>query len=205
MDLGTWLTFALAAMIVLLIPGPTIVMVVAQSLSHGPRAALPLVLGVVLGDFTAMTGSLLGLGALLAASALWFTVLKWLGAAYLIYLGIKTWRSTAHAGPLALSEPRPSRSLWLSTYAVTALNPKSILFFVAFLPQFIDPQRAALPQIAVLGATFLALAALNAGLYALCAGGFRRLLRKPGARRVVNRLGGGALVGAGVLTAATNA
>ncbi|MCP5419180.1 MAG: LysE family translocator [Gammaproteobacteria bacterium] len=205
MELASWLAFALAATVVLLIPGPTIIMVVSQSLSHGRRAAIPLVLGVVLGDFTAMTGSLLGLGAALATSALLFTVLKWLGAAYLIYLGIKTWRSKIHTEPLALTPSRQSASLMLSTYVVTALNPKSILFFVAFLPQFIDPRQAALPQFVLLGATFLVLAGTNAGLYAYFAHVCKRLLRQPGASQVVNRIGGGTLVGAGIFTAVSNA
>jgi threonine/homoserine/homoserine lactone efflux protein len=202
MEFSTWLAFSLAAAIILIIPGPTIVMVVAQSLHQGRRAAAPLVLGVVLGDFTAMTGSLLGLGAVLATSATLFTVLKWIGAAYLIYLGVKTWKSSVHTETGSRWEHRPWRSLLLSAYAVTALNPKSIMFFIAFLPQFLDPHYPAFPQLMRMGVTFLALAGLNAALYALFAGGIKRMMRKPAARRIVNRIGGGALIGAGVATTA---
>ncbi|MEZ5581441.1 MAG: LysE family translocator [Candidatus Competibacteraceae bacterium] len=199
MELSTWLAFSLAAAIILIIPGPTIVMVVVQSLYQGRRAAAPLVLGVVLGDFTAMTGSLLGLGAILATSATLFTVLKWISAAYLVYLGIKTW--TARVSSEIASREEPSRSLFLSAYLVTALNPKSIMFFIAFLPQFINPHYAVLPQLIMMGATFLVLAGLNAALYALFAGSVKRMMHKPATRRIINRVGGGALIGAGVATA----
>ncbi|MEE4377955.1 MAG: LysE family translocator [Candidatus Competibacteraceae bacterium] len=202
MDFSTWLAFTVAAAIILIIPGPTIVMVVAQSFNQGRRAAVPLVLGVVLGDFTAMVGSLLGLGAVLATSALLFTILKWIGAAYLIYLGIKTWKANVSPEIGAQRETTPYRSLFFGAYVVTALNPKSIMFFIAFLPQFIDPHYAALPQLLFMGVTFLLLAGLNTGLYALFAGNVKHLLRKPAAQRIVNRVGGGALVGAGVATAA---
>jgi threonine/homoserine/homoserine lactone efflux protein len=128
--------------------------------------------GVALGDFTAMTLSMLGIGALLAASATVFTALKWVGAAYLM----------AHA--------------WL----VTALNPKSITFFVAFLPQFLDRHADFWTQMLVFEATFLALAFANAFGYALVAARARNLVRNPRAIRIFNRTGGTLLVGAGVAT-----
>src|SRR5215475_2530864 len=93
MTLETWLTFVAASAILLIIPGPTVLLVVSYALGQGWRAALPMAIGVALGDFTAMTLSMLGVGALLAASATLFTVLKWIGAAYLIWLGIKLWRA----------------------------------------------------------------------------------------------------------------
>ena len=92
MSIEIWIAFTLAAMVVLIVPGPTIILVISQAIAHGRRAVVPLTAGVTLGDFTAMTVSLLGLGAILASSAALFSMLKWIGAAYLIYLGIKLWR-----------------------------------------------------------------------------------------------------------------
>jgi threonine/homoserine/homoserine lactone efflux protein len=104
-----WVTFVLAAMVLLIIPGPTIILVISQAIAHGRRAVLPLVVGVTLGDFTAMTLSLLGLGAILASSAALFSVLKWIGVVYLIYLGIKLWRSNPEKHEIRLSATRTSR------------------------------------------------------------------------------------------------
>lgn len=198
MSLETWLAFAAAATAMLLIPGPTILLVVGQSLGGGRRNALPLVAGVAAGDLTAMTLSLAGLGALLATSATLFALLKWAGAAYLIYLGVRLWRApvTAEAPP-----PLPAGRAARDAFVVTALNPKSIAFFVAFVPQFLDPARAFLPQAATLVATFVALAALNALGYALLAGHLSGAVRRPHVRRTFNRLGGGALIGAGLAVA----
>ncbi|MCB0128278.1 MAG: LysE family translocator [Caldilineaceae bacterium] len=203
MAVETWLAFALAAFIVLIIPGPTIVLVVGRAMTYGKRSVVPLVTGVTLGDFTAMTLSLLGLGAVMAASAALFTLFKWVGAGYLLYLGIKTWR----ADPTATLTPAHDLAgkdwvLLRSAYIVTALNPKSIAFFVAFLPQFVDHRAATLPQFTVMTLTFLALAALNAALYALFAGQMVEHLQNVRARRWINRTGGTALIGAGLLTAA---
>ncbi|MBK1662562.1 LysE family translocator [Paracraurococcus ruber] len=208
MALETWTAFALASLALLLIPGPTILLVIGQSLGAGRqgsrwrgawRDALPLVGGVALGDLTAMSLSLAGLGALLAASATLFTLLKWAGAAYLVYLGIRLWRAPADAG--AAPPPGPRRAC-RDAYVVTALNPKSIAFFVAFAPQFLDPARPFLPQAALLVATFVGLAALNAMAYALLAGRLSGAVARPAVRRGLNRLGGAMLVGAGLATAA---
>src|SRR5918997_4338499 len=98
MTLETWLAFAAASTVLIVIPGPTILLVVSYALGQGWRTALPMAVGVALGDFTAMTLSLLGLGALLAASATVFTILKWGGAAYLVWLGVKLWRSGGELG-----------------------------------------------------------------------------------------------------------
>ncbi len=201
MLLEHWLAFAAASAVVLAIPGPTVLLVVSYALGHGRRFAAATVAGVALGDFTAMTASMLGLGALLATSASLFTLLKWLGAAYLVYLGIKLWRApVALPDGAALPASAAGRRVFLHAFAVTALNPKSIVFFVAFLPQFLVASAPVLPQMVVFEATFLVLATLNALAYALLASGARRAIRRPSLQRAVNRLGGSALVGAGVLT-----
>jgi threonine/homoserine/homoserine lactone efflux protein len=196
-----WLAFAAASAVMLAIPGPTVVLVISYALAHGRRSAGATVAGVALGDFTAMTTSMLGLGALLAASAALFTALKWIGAAYLIYLGIKLWRSpVSDPGSVEVEEARPSR-IFFHAYAVTALNPKSIVFFVAFLPQFLVAGAPLLPQMILFEVTFLILATLNAAGYALVAAGARQTIRKPAVQRVVNRTGGSLLIGAGMLAA----
>ncbi len=202
MPLDLWLAFVAAAIVVLIIPGPTIALVIGYALGEGRRAALAIVAGVALGDLTAMSLSLLGVGALLAASSDLFTVLKWVGAAYLIYLGIRLWRAPVGDDLTATIERHSPWVMMAHAYAVTALNPKSILFFIAFVPQFMDPSRAWAPQAAILVATFVTLAALNAGLYGLLASRAGGVIRRPKVRRVVNRVGGGVLIGAGAMTAA---
>lgn len=200
MSFETWAAFAAASSVLLVIPGPTVLLVVSYALGQGWRTALPMAVGVALGDFTAMTLSMLGLGALLATSATLFTVLKWVGAAYLVYLGIKLWRAggTLDAAPRtdAVSAAKMLGHAWL----VTALNPKSITFFVAFLPAFLDPKEDFLTQMLVFETTFLVLAFANAFGYALVASRARRLASDPRAIGIVNKVGGGLLVGAGVAT-----
>ncbi len=198
MAIETWLGFVAATVVMLAIPGPTILLVIGQSLGAGSRSALPLVAGVALGDLTAMTLSLAGLGALLAASATLFTVLKFAGAAYLVWLGVKLWRAPVAAEAAA---PVSARRAMRDAYVVTALNPKGIAFFVAFVPLFVDASIAFLPQAVVLVATFVGLAAVNAGIYALLASRLSGAVRRPGVRRAFNRCGGTMLVGAGVATA----
>lgn len=201
MSFEQWLAFAAASAVLLVIPGPTVLLVISYALTQGRRAARATVAGVALGDFTAMTASMLGLGLLLAASAELFTVLKWIGAAYLVYLGLKMWRApVGEPGQAEVSEVRPRR-IFLHTYVVTALNPKGLVFFVAFLPQFLNPAEPLVPQLVIFEITFLVLATLNAALYALLAAGARRTIRKPAVQRWVNRSGGTLLIGAAAATA----
>ena len=201
MTLATWLAFVAASVAVLIIPGPTISLVISYALSQGRRAAAAIVLGVALGDLTAMSLSLLGLGALLATSATLFTALRWLGAAYLVYLGIKLWRTRPQQddGPTGRAG---ARRMIGHAWLVTSLNPKSIVFFTAFVPQFIDLHGDYAVQATILTATFVALAALNAGAYALAAARLQGTIRRPGTRRVVDRLAGSALIGAGIAAVA---
>ncbi|MEP9380295.1 LysE family translocator [Aquabacter sp. CN5-332] len=202
LSLETWAAFTAASAVLLVIPGPTVLLVVSYALGQGWRAALPIAIGVALGDFTAMTLSMLGVGALLMASATLFTALKWAGAAYLIWLGVKLFR----AGGSLSAEPRttPVSAVRMLGHAwlVTALNPKGITFFVAFLPQFLDRSSPILPQMLVFEATFLVLAFANACGYALVASGARRSLGRPRIIAWFNRAGGTLLVGAGLATLA---
>jgi threonine/homoserine/homoserine lactone efflux protein len=203
MSFETWAAFVAASAILLVIPGPTILLVLSYALGRGWRIAAPVAAGVALGDFTAMTLSMLGLGVLLAQSAALFTLLKWIGAAYLVWLGVKLWR----AGATLEAEPRTdagSRARMMAhAWLVTTLNPKSLIFFVAFLPQFLDPARPFWPQMAIFEATFVSLAFLNAFGYAILGARARRLATSPRALRLVNRAGGTALIGAGAAAALT--
>ncbi len=200
MTFESWAAFTAASAVLLIIPGSTVLLVVSYALGQGWRTALPMAIGVALGDFTAMTLSLLGLGALLATSAILFTTLKWVGAAYLVYLGIKLWRAgdTLEAAPRtdAVSAARMLGHAWL----VTALNPKSITFFVAFLPAFLDARADFLTQMIVFEITFLVLAFANAFGYALVASWARGFVSNPRAIGIVNKVGGGLLIGAGAAT-----
>ena len=199
-----WIPFLLAASLILIIPGPTIILVITQSVVHGKRSVIPLAAGVMAGDFTAMTLSLLGLGAVMSASAAVFTAFKWIGAIYLFYLGIKLFRAMPghYSDSMHETELKPAKSLFQSSFIVTALNPKSIAFFVAFLPQFINPADRVFSQLIILGGTFLSLATVNAAVYSIFASQLKEHIKRKNVQKWLNRCGGSALIGAGVVTAA---
>lgn len=199
MTFSTWLAFAAATAVLLVIPGPTILTVISYSLAHGKKVRLPLAAAVALGDSTALVLSILGLGALLAVSAFWFGVVRWVGGGYLIFLGVKMLRAGTSGGPALLPKaPESVARLFANTWLVTALNPKGMVFFAAFLPQFINPEAPAAPQLWVLSATFVAMAFVNAGAYALFASQARRIITGPRSLRAFNLSGGALLAGAGV-------
>ena len=202
MPLDHWLAFVAASTIMLAIPGPTVLLVVSYALGYGRRSALAVVAGVGLGGFTAMTASMLGLGAVLATSSAAFTALRWIGGAYLVYLGIKLWNAPVQGGGPANDAPRvgPAR-MFAHAYAVTALNPKGIILFVVFVPQFLVPTEPFWRQAMILEATFITLDVLNVSLFALLASAARRSLREPRVQRIVNRTGGSLLIGAGAFSA----
>ena len=198
-DPSVILLFVTASIALLVVPGPTTALVVARSMSDGRRIALPLVLGVGLGDFVAATVALVGAGALLAASATAFTIVKLVGAAYLVWLGIKLFRA----------EPVPPRAsgdvsavsggaAFRDGFLVTVFNPKGILFFVAFVPQFIDPAASYFGQATFFVLAFTALAILNGAAYALGADALRRVIRSTGVLRWMNRIGGSVIAAAGI-------
>ncbi|UWQ77308.1 LysE family translocator [Leisingera sp. M658] len=204
MDFQIWLAFVAASTALLLIPGPTVLLVLSYAISQGKRVALATVGGVALGDFIAMSASLAGLGALVLASATLFTALKWIGAAYLVFLGIKLFRSasTASLGDLEKVSQTSASSVFGHAAAVTALNPKSIVFFIAFVPQFVVLDTPLLPQFAILVVTFVGLAAINALAYALLADNLRARIARPSVLAWFSRSGGCSLVAMGVATAA---
>jgi len=203
MSFESWAAFAAASAVLLVIPGPTILLVVSYALGQGWRTALPMAVGVALGDFTAMTLSMLGIGALLAASATVFTIVKWIGAAYLVYLGIKLFRAGGTLDAKPRTDAASAAKMMAHAWIVTALNPKSITFFVAFLPQFLDRSGDFWTQMVIFELTFLTLAFANAFGYALVAARARSVVSNPRAIRIFNRTGGTLLVGAGIAAAAT--
>ena len=205
MPLETWLAYTLVTTTFLLIPGPTIILVISYSLLRGRQAVIALVLGVGLGDLTAMSLSFLGVGVLLQTVAIAFYLIKWLGAAYLIWLGIKMWLSASEF----TDRDKKHRShawgeIFSSAYITTALNPKSIVFFLAFIPQFIEPELPFTTQVVILGATFFVLAIISVLGYAALAIYAGQQLHLPLIQRWTHRIGGGLLIGAGGMTAVTS-
>lgn len=202
MSIELWAGFAIASLIIGAVPGPGVATIIGFAFSSGRRAALAAVAGMALGNAIAISVSLAGAAAVLATSALAFTVLKWLGALYLIVMGLIAIR---RAG--AVSDPAPARAIapgaaFLTTVAVGTFHPKTILFFMSFASQFVEPGAPYLPQAAILVATFTGMAAITDTIYALTASSAAALVRRPGVRRWAQRAGGGVLVAAGVATAA---
>ena len=205
MPLETWLAYTLVTTTFLLIPGPTIILVISYSLLRGRQAVIALVLGVGLGDLTAMSLSFLGVGVLLQTVATAFYLIKWLGAAYLIWLGIKMWSSASEFTDLDNKNRSFAwREIFSSAYITTALNPKSIVFFLAFIPQFIEPELPFTTQVVILGATFFVLAIISVLGYAALAIYAGQQLHLPLIQRWTHRIGGGLLIGAGGMTAVTS-
>ncbi|KEA62203.1 Homoserine/homoserine lactone efflux protein [Marinobacterium lacunae] len=152
MSFESWSLFCIASLLVILIPGPLSLLMVANSLNHGIRRSLPAFVGGTLASLTLLTASATGLGALLAASETLFSVIRYAGACYLIWLGYKAWREAAQGTQASDAPPvKPLASrLFMRAFTLGISNPKDILFFVAFLPQFISPDTALLPQLLVM-------------------------------------------------------
>lgn len=202
MTFGLWLTFIVAAGTLIAIPGPTNLMVIACGLRHGTKPALSTVFGIVPGVTAAMILSFLGLGAILATSAQLFMLMKWAGALYLVYLGIRQWRSAPELDELEVGRPQVSGlAIIIQAFTVTFLNPKGFIFYIAFMPQFMVTDTPVLPQMLILGATFIALIFPINSTYALLAGRLRVAIQNRRLLRNMNRTGGAMLIGAGILTA----
>lgn len=203
MDLHTWAGFAVASFVMGVIPGPGIASIVGFAFSSGRRVALASVAGMAVGNATAMSVSLVGAGAILASSALAFSLLKWVGALYLVAIGVlAVARSGAPAETASLGTAISARTAFLTNVAVGTFHPKTILFFVAFASQFIRPEGSYASQAMILIATFTSVAAATDTLYALAASRASGLVRKVHVRRWTQRAGGGALIMAGLATAA---
>lgn len=202
MTIEVWLTFVITASIILVIPGPTIIFVVGQSLVHGKKASLPLSAGVIAGDALCILLSLLGLSTLLTMFSAAFHVVKYLGAVYLVYLGLKMIRSNLKLDTQSIDVAAyDSKSIFRDVFLVNALNPKGIIFYSAFMPQFVNPQQNMLLQLSLLSATFLGLALANVVGYSLLASKTNQLFKSRKFTKIFNVTGGISLICAGVYSA----
>jgi threonine/homoserine/homoserine lactone efflux protein len=195
--------FVGAALLLLVVPGPSVLYIVTQSVSHGRRAGMASVAGITTGTLVHIAAATIGLSALLASSALAFDVVKYLGAAYLIVVGLRRLAGLERAGGRQVAESRNFGRLYRQGIVVNTLNPKTALFFLAFLPQFVDSTRgAAWAQILLLGLLFASLGFLSDGVWALVAGTLgerlRRSRRFPQVQRYVS---GSVFVGLGAVAA----
>jgi threonine/homoserine/homoserine lactone efflux protein len=203
--ISTLALYVVAALILLIIPGPAVLYIVSQGVRHGRRAGVTAVLGVHTGSLVQVIGAVAGLSWLLVSSSLAFTVVKYAGAAYLIYLGVRKLLSRGETEFVAAAPATSRARLFREGILVNVLNPKLALFFLAFLPQFVDPARGAIPiQTAIFGLTFVLIGLGTDSAYALLAGTVGPWLRRSarflrGERYVV----GGAFIGLGVVAALT--
>jgi threonine/homoserine/homoserine lactone efflux protein len=197
-SLTSLLLFAAASIALLVVPGPSVLYIVTRSVSQGRRAGLISVLGVHVGSVVHVTAAALGLSALLASSATAFMIVKYLGAAYLVWLGVQKLRRR-ESGPVEEAPPVRSSRLFTQGIVVNVLNPKTAIFFLAFLPQFVNPSRGPVAlQIIVLGACFILLGIMSDGGYALLAGTLAgRIRRTRKARRRLDRASGVVYLGLG--------
>lgn len=202
-ELSKLLLFVLAAIILLLTPGPAVLYIVARSLDQGRLAGLVSVLSIEVGNFTHVLAAVFGLSALLLSSALAFSIVKYVGAAYLIYLGLRKLFSRSEAHSVTSAPPQSLRRIFSQGVAVAVFNPKTALFFFAFLPQFVDPARGSITwQMLVLGCVFIVLAIMSDSIYALLAGSLGQWLkRKQAFWRVERYVVGSVYLGLGITAA----
>jgi len=197
MDPNTWLIYLLAAIGLSLSPGPNGLLALTHGALHGRRKALYTIFGGALGFIAVIALSMFGIGALLKTSLVWLTALKWLGGAYLVWLGIQVWRSpvigVVAAGP---AQPRAGWSLFQQGALSAVTHPKGVLFFAAFLPQFIDPARGLLIQFVIMAGTFAAIEIATELMIASMAHRISPWLRRVGRR--FNQACGGVFVAIGV-------
>jgi threonine/homoserine/homoserine lactone efflux protein len=203
MSLQAYLAFVAACIALALLPGPVVTLLIANGLRHGTRAALINIAGVQTGLAIAIGVVAVGLTSLMATMGYWFEWVRLLGAAYLIWLGIKLIRSPVEGIAAGDAPPPPPRGgFFLQGFVVLLSNPKIMVFFGAFLPQFMDMSRDHVPQVALLGITFMVIAALTDGVYALLAGRARKLFSAR-RTRLVSRISGGFMIGGGLWLALT--
>ena len=203
MGAAGWSVFLAASLALAATPGPGVFFIVARTLAQGRRAGFASVAGVALGNLCNAVGAALGLAALLGLGSGVFVTVQLAGAGYLVYLGVGVLRSAETRPDATTPAPAATARVVREGFLVALLNPKTALFFAAFLPQFIDPALAAWRQAPLLGAVFVAIAAATDALYVLAAGRVGRVFaRRRGAARWARRGGGWLLVGLGVAAAA---
>jgi homoserine/homoserine lactone efflux protein len=203
MDTSTWIAFFAAAWAISLSPGAGAVAAMSAGLNHGFRRGYTMTFGLVTGIWTQVLVVGVGLGALIAASSLAFSVVKWVGVAYLVWLGIKQWR--APAVPLAADDGQQAdvsrRELFMRGWIVNALNPKGTIFLLAVVPQFLELSRPLLPQYAVIALTLAFTDLVVMAGYTALASRVLRALKSPGHIKAMNRSFGGLFIAAGTLLA----
>lgn len=206
-----WVAFVVTASVVLVVPGPTVVFVVAKVTDLGLRRSVPVAFGVLAGDLVCMSLSLVGVGLVLATSAVAFSIVKWLGIAYLVYLGVEIMakasrrRITEVDQSVVLPTGRKSkRSLFFNAFLLNTLHPKGIIFYSSFMPQFVSGDTSASLQFLIMGVTFLGLAALNLLMYMAMARQLKRITGPGRARtgRWAGYVSGGILIATGLCAAA---
>lgn len=197
MELGTWLLYAAAAVGLSLTPGPNGLLALTHGALYGPRRTLATIFGGLLGFGLVIAASLFGIGALLAANAELLTWLKWVGGAYLVFLGIQVWRSEPIGVNTVQKGSSSPKGLFSQGLLSAISNPKGILFFVAFLPQFVDPQRALWLQFLIMAGTFLFVEFIYEYVVASLANKVQPLLKRAG--KNFNRFFGGVFATLGVL------
>src|SRR5262245_43949802 len=198
--------FVVAALVLLVTPGPAVLYIVTRSIDDGRRAGLVSMLGVHVGTLVHVAAAAVGLSAVLVASATAFTIVKWLGAAYLVYLGVRRILDRTTPASVATARPQQLRRAFVDGVVVNTLNPKTALFFLAFLPQFVDLARGRPEaQILALGLTFVVLGMMTDGAYALSAGSAARWLRgRPRFLASERWISGGVYIGLGVVAAVSS-
>jgi homoserine/homoserine lactone efflux protein len=202
MHLSVWITYLVTTIVLSLTPGPGVFSCLSSGLNHGLRLGVWNSIGMQAANLIIVIAVSLGLGALLVASETLFTLVKWLGVAYLIYLGIATWRAPPHAFEKDTHDSaHTARAVFMRGFVVNATNPKGIIFFAAILPQFIDVAGPQATQYAILAATTFAVDLVIMGGYTALAAKVLRVMREPKRLRWVNRGIGGAFVAAGVALA----
>ena len=190
--MNLYLAFAAASLMLALMPGPNVAVIISNSVAYGPRYGLLTVAGTSSAMIPQLLVVTLGLAGVLEFMSHWFEVLRWIGVAYLLYLGIEAIRAPAANLVAAKAEPRSARAIYTKGLLVSLTNPKTLLFFGAFLPQFVDPSQNAVGQLALLSLTFLLLCTMVDMTWALAAGRARPLLIRAG--RWTNRITGGVLI-----------
>lgn len=195
-----------ACLVILLVPGPAVLYIVARSAAQGVRAGLVSVAGIHLGTVVHIAAAVLGLSAIVATSATAFRLVKWLGAAYLVYLGVRTFWEGAPILTPAEPDPRALRKVFWDGAIVNALNPKTAIFFLAFVPQFVDPASGSVPlQLVTLGLVFTVIGFVTDSLFAVAAGRMGRWLRRhPGLAARQHWFAGTSYLGLGVTAAITD-
>ncbi len=193
-----YFAFVAASAILIIIPGPTVTLVVANSVAHGARHALMSVAGAQSAIALQLAVVALGMTSLIAVLATWFDWLRSAGVAYLIWLGIQRWRAAPVLGGDGPSPAASGKAMFWQGFVVTVTNPKVLFFYAAFFPQFIDPTRPLAAQLALLSVSFLLIALVLDGSYALLAGRVRHVLRGERGGRLANRVAGSILMGTGL-------